>query len=67
MAAVGAGWLDQAMTALPGTQGHGIDTGQAGNLTDRKQVLLHEARIDHRITSLFVHLHELPCVRKLNM
>ncbi len=46
VATVGAGWLDQAMAALPGAQGHSIDASQAGNLTDWKQVLLRQARID---------------------
>ena len=54
------------MAALPGAQGHGIDAGQAGNLTDRKQVLLREARIDYRVQSLFVHLQGVPCVPMLN-
>lgn len=46
--AVGAGWLNQPVAALPGTQGHGIDARQPGHFPDRKQ--LHAAQDPHRST-----------------
>ena len=60
VATVGAGWLNQPVAALPGTQGHGVDARQSGNFADRKQLLLLKTHFDQRITSLFVHLHSVP-------
>ncbi|MNE36658.1 hypothetical protein D3C80_1304770 [compost metagenome] len=57
MATVGTGGQNEPITALPGAQGHRVYARQAGDFTNREQLLVLQSLVDRRGTSLFAHLH----------